>query len=83
MYSQASLALSDEEKRDALRLTEVGKDFLLCRAKEFIVSAAGRPLLYAYSSDGTPMTSRSQHSKKVTETRAVRRSGGSMREFLV
>eukprot|EP00972_Heterocapsa_arctica_P094526 13939545-Heterocapsa_arctica.AAC.1 len=55
MYAQASLAMTDEERREVFKLAEVGKYFLHERAKSFVRSAAGRPLLYSYMSDGTPM----------------------------
>ena len=83
MYAQASLSLTREESTEVLKLAEVGKDFLLQRAKAFVRSAAGRPLLYCYSSDGTPMLTTESYKQQVTQERSVRREGCSLHELLV
>ncbi len=83
MYAQASLALTNDERREVFKLAEVGKDFLLQKTKAFVAAAAGRPLLYSYSSDGTPMLTKTTYAQKVTEARSVRRTGGYLHEFLV
>eukprot|EP00969_Alexandrium_andersonii_P136557 6041182-Alexandrium_andersonii.AAC.1 len=78
-----STPLDEAGRRDCMRLAEIGKAFLLSRAKAFVRSASGRAVLYTYASDGTPMLSKSYHVQKVTESKKVRRVGGSLHELLV
>ena len=54
-FRRASKSLEGHEDEELRRLAEVGKHFLLERARAFVASAAGRPLLYSFASDGTPM----------------------------
>ena len=52
---RASAILSKENVLEAMKMAEVLKAALLKKARALLATAAGRPVLFSYSSDGTPM----------------------------
>ena len=50
------------EEREAFKLVEVVKDYMLSRAKKFVADCDGRAVLFSYGSDGTPLLTRANFS---------------------
>eukprot|EP00974_Lingulodinium_polyedra_P058338 5619914-Lingulodinium_polyedra.AAC.1 len=55
LHASASRNLARDEGREAGRLCELLKHFLWNKAKVLVQEAKGRPVLYSYGSDGTPL----------------------------
>ena len=77
----AGRSLSEQEHRDAARLCEVGKAALLEFSYDLVKSSHGRPLLYSYQGDGTPLKLRYKFQSRLTPHSVVHRSGCSGTEM--
>ena len=73
--SVAGKTLSEQECNDAGRLCEVGKAALLEFAHALVKASHGRPLLYEYCGDGTPLKLRYRFGSDVDRHLKVKRSG--------
>ena len=72
------------------RVAEVLKKHTMCKARELVVSAARRPLLYTYASDGTPLRATATFTSTMggaaaagSNSNKVQRRGGDGTELLV
>ncbi len=63
------------EEREAFKLAEVVKDYMLSRAKKFVADCDGRAVLFSYGSDGTPLLTRANFTH-VLEGHTVARNAG-------
>ena len=79
--STPSLVLSDEETHWAHKCAEVLKEFLREQQKKFIRAHKSKPVLQTYSSDCTPLRTRSI-SRAVWGSLHATRSGRTCREWL-
>lgn len=82
-YGTASLVLDRNEAEQCFRVSEVVKRALWEKADHFVSEHRQAALLYSYTSDGTPMTTKSRFVHRVGEGRVVKREGGALHEFLV
>ena len=64
-------------------MTEVLKAYMWGRADRLVRESGNKALLYSYSADGTPITTKEKVVKRLTGKSKVRRVGSSTREFLV
>ena len=70
------------EEREAGKLVEVVKDYMLLRAKKFVADCDGRAVLFSYGSDGTPLLTRANFTHVLDGKRVVR-NAGKAEEFLI
>ena len=75
--------LSTSEAAQNAKLCEVLKTFLKTKAEGLIRSANGRPCMFSYQSDSTPILAKSQRVHKVHEHRTIARRGGSAADMLI
>ena len=73
--SVASHSLTEAEHRDALRLCEVGKMALNEFGHDLVLASNGRPLLYEYVGDGTPLKLKYHMEASVSKHDKSHRSG--------
>ena len=73
---------SSTEERHAEKVCEIIKAALREKAIELVKNAGGRPILFSYGSDGTPLLTRATLTQSVGTQRVVR-SGGKAEEVLV
>ena len=76
-----SSIVADGDRDAVLNLCSVLHGFRFERLQSFVVAAAGRPILWSYGSDGTPLTSQ-QVFTKTAGAMTVHRRGGSAKEWL-
>ena len=69
------LLRSSTEERHAEKVCEIIKAALREKAIELVKNAGGRPILFSYGSDGTPLLTRATLTQSVGTQRVVR-SGG-------
>lgn len=81
-FAQAHLVLSREESRTCGKLCEVAKSYLTSRAKALVASCADRAILFAYSSDSTPMLLKQTFVGRVDEEHRVSRRAGQANDLL-
>ena len=74
-YGVAGYPLAANEDRDVGRLCEVGKVALMESAHDFVRSSNGRPLLYEYVGDGTPLKLKHAFKVAFAEHHRSHRSG--------
>ena len=65
------------------RLCESGKELLISKAHELVSEAGGRPVLFHYSADGTPLATRQRVVAEVGRERRVSMQGRATEEYLV
>lgn len=65
------------------RLCESGKELLISKAHELVSEAGGRPVLFHYSADGTPLATRHRVVAEVGRERRVSMQGRATEEYLV
>ncbi len=82
-YSNASLVLDDADVRNCAKITEIAKRVMWEKARLFALQSASMPLLYNYSGDGTPITTRARTSAGPSDNRTVHREGGELSEFFM
>ena len=80
-HARHSSIVSDGDRDAVLKLCSVLADFCFERLQSFVLAAAGRPILWSYGSDGTPLTSQ-QVFTKTAGAMTVHRRGGSAKEWL-
>ena len=64
-------------------LCAVVGDFMRTNARRMLRSLGGRPVLYSYGADGTPMHVRAQFASKTGQHTSIRRTGGAGCELLL
>ena len=83
-YSKAvSGSLRTKERTEVLKLAEVLKAYSWGQANRLVMESGNKPLLYSYSADGTPITTKEKVVKRLAGKTKVRRVGSSTSEFLV
>ena len=65
------------------RLCESGKQLLKSKAYDLVSEAEGRPVLFHYSADGTPLATRQRVVAEVGQGRRVSMQGRATEEYLV
>eukprot|EP00974_Lingulodinium_polyedra_P057606 5544797-Lingulodinium_polyedra.AAC.1 len=83
MHSSASRVLSRDDSREALRLVEVVKEFLWSKAKALVRECNGRPILYSYGSDGTPLLTQESVGLHIAPKAILYRRAKESGEYLV
>lgn len=83
LHSSASRNLSRDDGREAAKLCEMMKDLLWSKAKSLVAASAGRPVLYSYGSDGTPMLTRESMALKPADGQVLYRRMKEAGEYLV
>jgi hypothetical protein len=81
-FAKASLSLSREDQRQVLRVAEILKQFLRDKACSVAREAQDRPLLFLYSSDGTPLITQERRIVRL-RGKSKRAMGGRGDEYLV
>lgn len=74
-YGVAGRPLQKHEEREVTRLAEAGKALLNEGAKDLIAAAQGRPVLYEYQGDGTPLKLKAAFQVAFAEHQKTVRSG--------
>ena len=82
-FADASAVLNLTDAANCAKVTEVAKRVMWERARMFVLQNATVPLLYSYSGDGTPMTTKARIVATVSDARVVHRSGGNLFEYLM
>ena len=82
-YANAYKVLGKEDSLVASKLCEVGKAYLLRKAKSLVTAAEGRAILLTYGSDSTPLLSMATMTTNLHGHRTVVRKAGQAVEFLV
>ena len=81
---KASAILSKEKVLDAMKMCEILKAHFQRKVRSLLARAAGRPVLFSYSCDGTPMKIAVRVSSEgLAPNDAVNRRGRSCVEFLL
>ena len=62
-FSRACLSLEGNDAVEAGRVCEIGKMHMQRAVQELVGIAGGAPMLYLYSSDGTPMKTKFRFKK--------------------
>jgi hypothetical protein len=75
--------LDKAEADESAKLCEVGKAYLIRKAKALVHSAEGRAVLYTYGSDATSAKCAVTYTAKVSPTKRVHRRGSQGVELLV
>lgn len=75
--------LEKHEGTTAHNMCEIAWAYQDMKAKDFIVKAEGKPLLYSYGSDGTPLLTRSSMVARLPSARLIVRNAGRGVEFLL
>ena len=83
LHSSASRNLARDEGREAGRLMEIVKQFLWQRARALVREANGRPVLYSYGSDGTPLLTKESVAAKPCRKTILYRRARQSGEYLV
>eukprot|EP00974_Lingulodinium_polyedra_P038377 3677923-Lingulodinium_polyedra.AAC.1 len=81
-FARPSKVLDKADVRELHKMTVLGSDFLVHKAKGLIIQANNAPILCSFGADGTTLLSRRNFSYEVGEQRKVR-SGGTAVEYLV
>ena len=82
-HADAAKVLDRGGGDEAAKLCELAKHFLKNRAKHFVSGAQGRPLLYSYQADGTPMLVQATHVAQRASGQHVVRTAGRGLELLL
>ena len=82
-FADAAAVLNSTDAATCAKVTEVAKRVMWERARMFVLQNATVPLLYSYSGDGTPMTTKARIVATVSDARVVHRSGGNLFEYLM
>ena len=82
-FGVASKVLTREEASVCAKLCEVGKAYLWAKARSLVAKAAGKAVLYSYSSDGTPLLAQSTTVASLDDGRRRVRKAGHAVEFLM
>ena len=82
-FCKVHKVVSKEESRICAKLCEVGKAFLLQRAKALVAGAEGRAVLLTYGSDSTPLLCKQTFTAALDSHHRVVRKAGRQVEFLV
>ena len=80
-HARHSCIVTDVDRDAVLKLCSALADFCFERLQSFVFAAAGRPILWSYGSDGTPLTSQQVFTKS-SGAMKVHRRGGSAKEWL-
>jgi hypothetical protein len=81
-HARVGLNLDTHGMNVNAKLCEVVKDFLQAKAFAIIRESDGRPCLFSYQSDGTPILAKTTWTHRVGDRIVVRR-GGDAAEFLI
>lgn len=81
-YAMASKMLDRNATRECAKLAAVVKHYLWQKADSFVRERSTTPLLYTYSSDGTPLTTVHRYGLQAGGKR-FRREGGALHEVLL
>ena len=82
LYATPSHSVESNTRKDILRTAEILKAYLRQQATALCVAAQGRPLLVAYSCDGTPLLTKERLMVRL-RGKQVQRVGGRGDEYLV
>ena len=82
-YANVSKTLTPQESMVCGKLCEVAKHFLLLKVNSLVNMNKNHPMLFSYSSDGTPVLTKKTIKQQVTEVRVSVRKGGSAQEYLM
>ena len=82
-FVDAAAVLNITDAATCAKVTEVAKRVMWERARMLVLQNAIVPLLYSYSGDGTPMTTKARIVATVSDARVVHRSGGNLCEYLM
>lgn len=82
-FANAYKVLSKDEEYTMQKLSALSAAFLKEKAKRLVMESEGRPVLYSYGSDGTPMLTKFTSSAKTASSRTVVRKAGRVVEFLL
>ena len=80
-YGRAGYILANNEDREVARLCEISKQYLTDQALALVKQAVGKPVLYEYVGDGTPMRLLYFYSAALSEHHQVHRAGKSTTEL--
>ena len=80
-HARHSCIVTDVDRDAVLKLCSALANFCFERLQSFVLAAAGRPILWSYGSDGTPLTSQQVFTKS-SGAMKVHRRGGSAKEWL-
>ena len=75
--------LDKNEDRFVYKATEIAWAYPLLKARDLVAKAQGRPLLYSYGSDGTPVLTKATISSALQSGRKISRRSGHSVEFLL
>ena len=65
-HSKVSIVLDSSEVDTDKRLVVVGEKFLQSSARALVRRADGRPILFSYGADGTPLVARRIHMQRLS-----------------
>ena len=82
-YCTTGLVLNKEGRAEVAKICEVSKAFFRNQVETLIAETNGQPMLYSYSSDGTPLHTKDRVVKQLPTGQKVTRSGGAGHEYLV
>lgn len=82
-FSRACLSLEGNDAVEAGRVCEIGKMHMQRAVQELVGSAGGAPMLYLYSSDGTPIKTKFRFKKRLRDGPTQSHSGYETKEYLV
>ena len=82
-YCTIGLTLDHKGRAEVAKICEVSKAFFRNQVETLIAETQGQPMLYSYSSDGTPLHTKDRVVKQLPTGQKVCRSGGAGHEYLV
>ena len=82
-YCTIGLTLDHKGRAEVAKICEVSKAFFRNQVETLIAETQGQPMLYSYSSDGTPLHTKDRVVKQLPTGQRVCRSGGAGHEYLV
>lgn len=75
--------LDKHEDRIVFKLADVAWEYMQMKGKDLVNKANGRPVLFSYGSDGTPMLTRATVTSQNSSGQQVMRRAGRAAEFLL
>ena len=81
-HAKAGLSLDKEGMAANAKVCEVIKEYQRQKCIDLVLTSGGRPCLYSYQSDGTPILGKITWTQGVGQKKRVRRGGHAM-EFLI
>ena len=82
-HADAARVLDRSEGEESAKLCEIAKHLLKSRAKQFVYDAQGRPLLYSYQGDSTPLLAQATHVDRRPNGQHIVRKAGRATELLL